>query len=205
MDTQQLFQLYAPDPTDIHAAHSIYFQILGEQGFVGLFLFLLMWAALALSHAGKAEFTKLLAAIEKHAATGGVKLSVLDDSSIYAEGPNPDNATYTITLPAGTTSLTGLRLETIPDRRLPSKGAGRSDSDVVAYMTERYGDFVRYRPPVKMQTLVLWIGPFLLLAGGLFALLRFLQRRRQSPETNDVSQARLDEASRILSGKENRQ
>jgi hypothetical protein len=62
------------------------------------------------------------------AATGGVKLSVLDDSSIYAEGPNPDNATYTLTLPAGTTSLTGLRLETIPDRRLPSKGAGRSDS-----------------------------------------------------------------------------
>jgi hypothetical protein len=62
------------------------------------------------------------------AATGGVKLSVLDDSSIYAEGPNPDNTTYTLTLPAGTTSLTGLRLETIPDRRLPSKGAGRSDS-----------------------------------------------------------------------------
>ena len=62
------------------------------------------------------------------AATGGVKLSILDDSSIYAEGPNPDNTTYTLTLPAGTTSLTGLRLETIPDRRLPSKGAGRSDS-----------------------------------------------------------------------------
>ena len=62
------------------------------------------------------------------AATGGVKLSILDDSSIYAEGPNPDNTTYTLTLPAGTTSLTALRLETIPDRRLPSKGAGRSDS-----------------------------------------------------------------------------
>lgn len=43
-------------------------------------------------------------------------------------GPNPDKANYTITVPAGTQSLSGLRLETIPDRRLPAKGAGRSDS-----------------------------------------------------------------------------
>lgn len=39
----QTFALYAPDPTDIHAAHSIYFMVLGEHGFVGLFLFLLLW------------------------------------------------------------------------------------------------------------------------------------------------------------------
>jgi probable O-glycosylation ligase (exosortase A-associated) len=38
-----VFGQYAPIPTDIHAAHSIYFQVLGEHGFVGLFLFLLMW------------------------------------------------------------------------------------------------------------------------------------------------------------------
>ncbi|MHB8493943.1 MAG: putative O-glycosylation ligase, exosortase A system-associated [Casimicrobiaceae bacterium] len=37
------FALYAPNPTDVHAAHSIYFQILGEHGFVGLFFFLLIW------------------------------------------------------------------------------------------------------------------------------------------------------------------
>lgn len=82
---------------------------------------------------------------------------------------------------------------------------GKSEQEILDYMVQRYGDFVRYRPPVKLQTLVLWVGPFLLLAGGIFALLRFLRRRRQSPELNDVSQARLDEASRILSGKENRQ
>jgi len=35
-----LFGMYAPDPTDIHAAHSIYFQILGEHGFIGLVLYL---------------------------------------------------------------------------------------------------------------------------------------------------------------------
>ena len=38
-----IFQLYAPVPDDIHAAHSIYFQVLGEHGYVGLALFLLMY------------------------------------------------------------------------------------------------------------------------------------------------------------------
>lgn len=37
------FQAYAPEPDNIHAAHSIYFQVLGEHGFVGLILFLLIW------------------------------------------------------------------------------------------------------------------------------------------------------------------
>jgi len=41
--TGAVFAVYAPVPDDPHAAHSIYFQVLGEQGFVGLFLFLLMW------------------------------------------------------------------------------------------------------------------------------------------------------------------
>jgi putative inorganic carbon (HCO3(-)) transporter len=36
------FALYAPNPTDLHAAHSIYFQVLGEHGFVGLALYLLL-------------------------------------------------------------------------------------------------------------------------------------------------------------------
>lgn len=38
-----LFARYAPNPLDVHAAHSIYFMVLGEHGFVGLFLFLLLW------------------------------------------------------------------------------------------------------------------------------------------------------------------
>ena len=41
--TPGLFAKYAPDPLAIHAAHSIYFMVLGEHGFIGLFLFLLMW------------------------------------------------------------------------------------------------------------------------------------------------------------------
>ena len=40
-----VFQAYAPNPDDVHAAHSIYFQVLGEHGFVGLILFVAIWIA----------------------------------------------------------------------------------------------------------------------------------------------------------------
>jgi probable O-glycosylation ligase (exosortase A-associated) len=43
MASPSLFARYAPNPTDIHAAHSIYFQVLGEHGFLGLALFLMLW------------------------------------------------------------------------------------------------------------------------------------------------------------------
>lgn len=36
----EMFAKFAPNPNDIHAAHSIYFQVLGEHGFIGLFIFL---------------------------------------------------------------------------------------------------------------------------------------------------------------------
>lgn len=43
--TPENFARYAPDPLDLHAAHSIYFMVLGEQGFIGLFLFCAIWVA----------------------------------------------------------------------------------------------------------------------------------------------------------------
>jgi probable O-glycosylation ligase (exosortase A-associated) len=44
-----IFEKYAPNPTDVHAAHSIYFQVLGEHGYLGLLLFLAMGAFTILS------------------------------------------------------------------------------------------------------------------------------------------------------------
>jgi cytochrome c-type biogenesis protein CcmH len=60
---------------------------------------------------------------------------------------------------------------------------GMSDKDVIAFMVQRYGDFVLYRPPVKGTTWLLWFGPFLLLIGGLVVLGLKLARRRTPPET----------------------
>jgi cytochrome c-type biogenesis protein CcmH len=45
--------------------------------------------------------------------------------------------------------------------------AGRSEAEVIAYMTQRYGDFVLYNPPFKGSTALLWAGPALLAALGL--------------------------------------
>jgi cytochrome c-type biogenesis protein CcmH/NrfF len=59
--------------------------------------------------------------------------------------------------------------------------AGRSEQQVITYMTERYGDFVLYRPPVKATTLLLWGGPLLLLLLGAWLLWRTLGRAQQAP------------------------
>ena len=56
--------------------------------------------------------------------------------------------------------------------------AGRSDSQIRDYMVERYGDFVLYRPPFKPLTVLLWVGPFALLAFGAFVLVRLVRRRK---------------------------
>ena len=55
---------------------------------------------------------------------------------------------------------------------------GKTRDDVVDYMVARYGDFVRYRPPVKPETYLLWVGPFLLLAGGILILVVNLKKRK---------------------------
>ncbi|MEH0168055.1 cytochrome c-type biogenesis protein [Paucibacter sp. JuS9] len=55
---------------------------------------------------------------------------------------------------------------------------GESEAQVIAFMTQRYGDFVLYRPPVQPSTWLLWFGPALLLFAALAALLLHLARRR---------------------------
>jgi len=56
---------------------------------------------------------------------------------------------------------------------------GMSDAEILDYMTQRYGDFVRYRPPLKAGTALLWGGPALLLAGAFGALALTLRRRQR--------------------------
>jgi cytochrome c-type biogenesis protein CcmH len=75
---------------------------------------------------------------------------------------------------------------------------GASDQEIADYMVARYGDFVLYRPPLRTSTLLLWVGPFLLLLAGLFMLFRVVrQRRRASMAADEVELAR---ARQLLEG-----
>ena len=60
--------------------------------------------------------------------------------------------------------------------------AGKSDQEVIDYLVARYGDFVRYRPPVNNETALLWFGPFLLLIIGGFVLYRVLKKHAGSED-----------------------
>jgi cytochrome c-type biogenesis protein CcmH len=57
--------------------------------------------------------------------------------------------------------------------------AGKSKQQITQYMTERYGDFVLYNPPVKQSTLILWVGPFIILLIAGIVLLFNLKKSKQ--------------------------
>ena len=79
---------------------------------------------------------------------------------------------------------------------------GKSDSEIMDFMVSRYGDFVRYRPPLKGSTVLLWFGPALLLAGGLGALLLTLRRRNAAQGATALSADELRQAERLLNAKD---
>ncbi|MCC6534302.1 MAG: cytochrome c-type biogenesis protein CcmH [Burkholderiales bacterium] len=71
---------------------------------------------------------------------------------------------------------------------------GASEQEVREFMVARYGDFVLYRPPMKATTLVLWVGPFVLLLGGAWILRRVVVARRRSAQAQDLS---AEDAARV--------
>jgi len=77
---------------------------------------------------------------------------------------------------------------------------GKSDAEIVDYMTARYGDFVLYRPPLRTKTVPLWFGPaLLLLIGGTVLVLTLRRRSRMAadafdPDVDDDEIESLDDA-----------
>ncbi|MBI5040428.1 MAG: cytochrome c-type biogenesis protein CcmH [Gammaproteobacteria bacterium] len=66
---------------------------------------------------------------------------------------------------------------------------GKSDQEITEFLVARYGDFVLYNPPVKSTTLMLWYGPFALLAlGVLIAIITVRRRGRTEPTTLNATQ-----------------
>ena len=75
---------------------------------------------------------------------------------------------------------------------------GLSDAQIKQYMVDRYGDFVLYRPPVQSNTVLLWLGPFVLLVLGLAALFWQLARRRKAAQALDLTAADSQRANDLL-------
>jgi len=78
---------------------------------------------------------------------------------------------------------------------------GASDAEIVDYMVARYGDFVLYRPPLKLTTALLWFGPLLLLAAGFVVLLRRVLRRRPAQDL-EMTASEHRRAQTLLAGNE---
>lgn len=100
-------------------------------------------------------------------------------------------------------SLAGSHAELAEDLRREIRTqmkAGKDDREVIAYLTERYGDFVLYRPPFKPVTWLLWLGPVLFLAIGGGAWYMTLRRRRDA-QAAPVDEKTLAAAAQLLEEK----
>jgi cytochrome c-type biogenesis protein CcmH len=98
-------------------------------------------------------------------------------------------------------SLAGSHAELAQDLRREIRtliGQGKTDKEILDFMVARYGDFVRYRPPVKPTTWLLWGGPFLLLGGGVAALIVFLRRRTKENAAPQLSEEERRRAAALL-------
>src|SRR5205807_10300687 len=76
--------------------------------------------------------------------------------------------------------------------------AGKSDQEIIAFLTQRYGDFVLYKPPVKATTYLLWFGPFVLLFAGTGVLYRYLKKRRELIDEKPLTTDERKRAEEIL-------
>lgn len=74
--------------------------------------------------------------------------------------------------------------------------AGESDEEVVAFLVNRFGNFVLLNPPIQPSTYLLWGAPALLLLAAVFGFSRLWSRRNRPEEPGDV--ASLSEEDRAL-------
>ena len=104
-------------------------------------------------------------------------------------------------------SLAGSNAELAHDLRREIRGmiqAGKSDAEIMDFMVSRYGDFVRYRPPLKASTLLLWFAPALMLVAALVALFACLRRRDRAIDAAPLAADELRWAERLLDDEEPR-
>ena len=74
------------------------------------------------------------------------------------------------------------------ERTFEMINAGASDEDIVDFMIARYGDFVLYKPPLRLRTSLLWGGPFAILLIALIVFFFTVQRSRGPKDLNNIDQ-----------------
>ncbi|MDT4967121.1 MAG: cytochrome c-type biosis protein CcmH [Acidobacteriota bacterium] len=77
--------------------------------------------------------------------------------------------------------------------------AGRTDQEIVSFLTDRWGDFVLFSPPVKLTTYLLWFGPFALFAAGIVVQFVYIRRRRARVKDQPLSDAEQKRVESLLS------
>lgn len=98
-------------------------------------------------------------------------------------------------------SLAGSRADLALDLRREIRTlikADKTDAEIMDFMVSRYGDFVRYRPPVNPVTWLLWFGPFVLLAGAVYGLVRIVRTHQRDAEPQPLDEAQRAKAQSIL-------
>ena len=98
-------------------------------------------------------------------------------------------------------SLAGSRADLANDLRREIRTLireNKSDAEIMDFMVNRYGDFVRYRPPVKPVTWLLWFGPFLLLLGALWGMYRMVRSTQREAIAPTLDPAQRERAQALL-------
>jgi cytochrome c-type biogenesis protein CcmH len=76
--------------------------------------------------------------------------------------------------------------------------AGKSDKEIISFLTARYGQFILYKPQVTPTTYLLWFGPFVLLLAGLAVLFRYIKHRRDLIAEQPLSSEERRRAEELL-------
>jgi cytochrome c-type biogenesis protein CcmH len=79
---------------------------------------------------------------------------------------------------------------------------GRSDDEIMAFLKERYGDFISYRPPLNASTFLLWFGPAILLLLGFFVVRRLLAGMSATDTGKSLSAEEVRKLETMIGGSE---
>jgi cytochrome c-type biogenesis protein CcmH len=79
---------------------------------------------------------------------------------------------------------------------------GETDDDIVSYLVDRYGDFVRYNPPVQKNTFFLWFGPGIMVLIGLIVIINLTRSGKKPRPLSAAEKIKLAELKAVRSEKQ---